>query len=640
MPRSITPRTSLDNLRREAKRWLKALRASDPEALQRLATAWPDAPPAPGLRDVQRALALEFGLSGWSALTASVAAATTLAGYDNVAGSLVRAYERDDPEAMQTLYDYFGHRRHPDAMRRYVRLGLGRPEYPAPGDPDRLSFAEARYAVARSQGFPSWEALATFASSVPPGTGVLFKGMAVCGAGQTAEAPAIRSRPRTWPLVVQALRETGATGLRAEGQMTDVRLAEIVRISHLTWLDLDGCRELTPAGLRQLARLPGLRHLDLSGCAITDETLELLRELPALRSLRVAWTALTDRGAAHLAACRALERVDLSGTETGDGVVRALAGLPALRQLRSGNAMTDDGLKALSELPVFRRWHGGPIEMALTSPDASPNLLSLRGPFTDAGMQHLAVLDGLFALNVDNAQLAITGAGLEPLQALPHLAWLAFDAKDDSMAAIAALPHLRFLMCQDTSAGDDGFVALSRSRTIEYIWGRRSHNLQRRGFQALSRMPALRSLSTSCLNVDDEGLAALPDFPALTELMPMDIPDHGYRHIARCARLDSLVLMYCRDTTDAATAHLPALTALKKYFASYNRITDRTPEILSGMPSLEEVTFDTCTGLTNDGVRALSRLPRLRRLSVSGARGVTPEVASAFTARVEVNYEA
>jgi hypothetical protein len=32
MPRQITPATSLDNLRKEAKRWLKALQANDPVA--------------------------------------------------------------------------------------------------------------------------------------------------------------------------------------------------------------------------------------------------------------------------------------------------------------------------------------------------------------------------------------------------------------------------------------------------------------------------------------------------------------------------------------------------------------------------------------------------------------------------------
>jgi Leucine Rich repeat len=242
-------------------------------------------------------------------------------------------------------------------------------------------------------------------------------------------------------------------------------------------------------------------------------------------------------------------------------------------------------------------------------------------------------------LNVDSSQLAITGAGLVPLADLPHFAWLAFDAKDDSMPAIAALPHLRFLLCQDTTAGDDGFAALSRSRSIEFIWGRRCYNLRRRGFMALAEMPSLRHLSVSCKNVDDEGVAALPDFPALEELMPMDVPDEGYRHIGRCPRLESLVLMYCRDTTDAATAHIMRLATLKKYFASYNRITDRTPEILSGMPSLEDVTFSACAGLTNAGIQALARLPRLRRLDLGGMLNVTSDVAASFPPHVRVKHD-
>jgi hypothetical protein len=148
-------------------------------------------------------------------------------------------------------------------------------------------------------------------------------------------------------------------------------------------------------------------------------------------------------------------------------------------------------------------------------------------------------------------------------------------------------------------------------------------------------MPSLRGLSVSCLNVDDDGVATLPSFPALTELMPMDVPDAGYRHIGRCDRLESLILMYCRATTDAATEHITGLGRLSNYFNSYTTITDRTPALLSTMDSLERITFDTCHGLTNDGVARLARLPKLRTLRVSG-QGVTPDVRRAFPAGVEV----
>ena len=72
MSRTLTPRTNLDTLRKDAKRWLKALRAGDAQARARLLAAWPKAPAEPGLRDVQHALALEYDAESWAALKAAV----------------------------------------------------------------------------------------------------------------------------------------------------------------------------------------------------------------------------------------------------------------------------------------------------------------------------------------------------------------------------------------------------------------------------------------------------------------------------------------------------------------------------------------------------------------------------------------
>jgi ankyrin repeat protein len=68
MHRKLTPKTTLENLKREAKRWLKALRENVSDARARLERVLPGAPASPGLREVQHALALEHGLSGWTAL--------------------------------------------------------------------------------------------------------------------------------------------------------------------------------------------------------------------------------------------------------------------------------------------------------------------------------------------------------------------------------------------------------------------------------------------------------------------------------------------------------------------------------------------------------------------------------------------
>jgi ankyrin repeat protein len=84
MPRLLSAKSSVDTLKKEAKRWLKALRDGDADARARLLRSWPDAPDTAALtlRDVQYALAREHDLPGWIALTEAVHAARAAAGHD------------------------------------------------------------------------------------------------------------------------------------------------------------------------------------------------------------------------------------------------------------------------------------------------------------------------------------------------------------------------------------------------------------------------------------------------------------------------------------------------------------------------------------------------------------------------------
>lgn len=72
MSRALTPKTTLEHLRRDAKRWLRALRSGDADAQARLKSAWPKAPAEPGLRDLQHALAREYGQESWIALKTAI----------------------------------------------------------------------------------------------------------------------------------------------------------------------------------------------------------------------------------------------------------------------------------------------------------------------------------------------------------------------------------------------------------------------------------------------------------------------------------------------------------------------------------------------------------------------------------------
>ena len=121
--------------------------------------------------------------------------------------------------------------------------------------------------------------------------------------------------------------------------------------------------------------------------------------------------------------------------------------------------------------------------------------------------------------------------------------------------------------------------------------------------------------------------------------MPMDVPDERFRHIGRCQRLESLILMYCRDTTDVATGHLVGMPVLKKYHAGYTLITDTSLELLARIESLEQISFEGCKFITDAGITFLATLPHLRELSIGGCPQVTRAGVKGLASGVRVNYD-
>ena len=114
MSRHLTSASTLENLKLEAKRWLKALRSGDTAARARLERSHPSAPAEPSLREVQYALAREHGQSGWPALKHEVATIEARRGGDARQAALeqllVAAGEGDTAQVIEILA------RHPDIV--------------------------------------------------------------------------------------------------------------------------------------------------------------------------------------------------------------------------------------------------------------------------------------------------------------------------------------------------------------------------------------------------------------------------------------------------------------------------------------------------------------------------------------------
>jgi len=567
----------------------------------------------------------------------------------NLAADLVAAYNSADADAVARLNALFHSSLNAEQIRHFVRDRLMfLPEYEQHTF-DLLTSADAQQLFAGLYGFNNWNELER-SSNEPPRD--LHSAPVVMSSRppffqiewtNNSIRPCQPMSNKDWEDLFAVVKELKLTAVHSNNMMGDEDLEKLSRLDHVTSLHLSGSQFITDKGLQHLARMPQLRELRLShypGGGVTDRGLEVLQHLRELRVFEMCWqSGITDNGISHLRHCEQIEEVDLLGTHTGDGAIAALTGKPKLRKFKTGRNVTDEGLSLLHQFPAFKTWARGEVEYGLMSFGVDPTNLLIDGPFTR--VTALSGLDGLFGLSFFRHTSNVRSDDLQSLAALPNLGFFGCPGEicdDDAMRHISALPNLRMLMAQGTVATDAGFKHFSQSQTIEYIWGRECPNLKGAGFAALANMPALKGLAVSCKFVEDAALAKLPSFPALKELMPMDVNDQGFRHVGRCHQLESLILMYCRDTTDIATEHIQSLPNLKKYHAGYTQITDRTLQILSRMHSLEELSFEGCKRITDAGLTALATLARLREVSVGGSPRVTRAAISAFPNNIRVNY--
>ena len=130
----------------------------------------PDALAKPTLRDVQHALALEHGFSGWTELKQKLTAEPKRPrGRSNSSRRWPkrssRRIAREPPRRWNVTGRCTWHRRNHQAMRTYVQLDLGR-QAGAANQNDDITLDDARFLVAREHGFERWDALVKYYTSM------------------------------------------------------------------------------------------------------------------------------------------------------------------------------------------------------------------------------------------------------------------------------------------------------------------------------------------------------------------------------------------------------------------------------------------------------------------------------------------
>ena len=395
MPRQITPASSLDHLKKEAKRWLRDLRAEKAAARARFARAWPRGPSSPVLRDVQHALAREYGFRNWIALAKAAPAKPPAAEslrrasadeYQQRAEDLVQAFDAKDEAALQRVNRFYGRSFSFDDLWAEVwRRVYAFRQRAFNGAPQQLELPEAQDLIAHDAGYGGWAALMRAVTS-----GARPIPAYEIDPADNSIGPRRMLTPSEWDELIAVARERGITTLHAHGQATDEVMRRVAALGQITTLNLGGSRLLGDDGLLELARMPQIERLDLNeypGGKLTDRGLAVLRHLPNLRTFEMTWQrGITDAGAANLRFCDRLESVTLMGSPTGDGAIEALQGKPHLRKFHSGRLVTDAGLALLRNFPVFQAGDNGS--------------LLVDGPFSDEGLKSLAGLAGIVELDL------------------------------------------------------------------------------------------------------------------------------------------------------------------------------------------------------------------------------------------------
>lgn len=246
----------------------------------------------------------------------------------------------------------------------------------------------------------------------------------------------------------------------ADSSFSDQSLPVLARVSRqLVNLDLRGC-QLSDKATAVIAQFTGLRALRLNGkngeTSIGDDGVRALAACTSLKVLALdELTFVGTDGLAALTGLKDLEELYVAGTIVDDNSSKLIAGFPKLKKLRlARNQVSDASLETLSACS------------SLEELDLSEDSL-----ITNAGMAHLAKLQGLKKLNLWRVQISDEGALM--LAPLTKLEWLNLDNTKLSDAGLPVLQNMKALTflhlgsTQITAAGAPAIFPLLTLRDLK-----------------------------------------------------------------------------------------------------------------------------------------------------------------------------
>ncbi len=416
-------------------------------------------------------------------------------------------------------------------------------------------------------------------------------------------------------LVVRLKTLKGLEGLSlARAKITDDCLPALAELRHLSYLDLSDCSGITDAGLQQLAKLKSLndRALAASSSEVKRAWLLLGGEFTPgpLPKLGLDGTATTAAGLVQLQqalpACAIYARHILPGFKVPlppqpGSSDRAWAEWLFRNVARSTiyiDLDPDRAIYAAKDLPPMN------FQIEWIQFGANEDLGPVLNGFL---LRRLGDLAHLRALEIDRKVADRDLGGLAAIKSLKSLEL--GSGSDEALRQVAAITGLTSLKVGGSEITDEGVKSLASLKNLrQLVLDGHAHNLNGRGFAALSGIASLRELDVRGAGIDETGVRSIAQLAGLEELDLSEtwIDGKGLAELARLKHLKWLTLRYCRRLRSADLAPLVELPALENLSLNDCRINDEAVETLKKLTKLKTLKLER-TGVSAAAISNLQR---------------------------------
>jgi hypothetical protein len=239
--------------------------------------------------------------------------------------------------------------------------------------------------------------------------------------------------------------------------------------------------------------------LEFEGPAFTNADLKAVPNLDEVERLTLWDTAVTDEGCRELTRARALVEVSIGSSALSDDVLQVLAELPALRSLQIHRCpkMSDRGVRYLSRCVGLRE------------------LYLKETAITDHGLMAIHRLSQLWSLILDDTIVSDEAcAALTEMPRLSLLSLKRTRVVGHGLSLLRDNDQFHVYL-EGTPATDEGVIAIARRISNLELISLNQTNVGDRAAGALSKLQRLNDVRFSHTRLTDEGIAAFSGHPFL-----------------------------------------------------------------------------------------------------------------------------